>query len=44
MVLGQVRVPVGTMETTQVRTLLDGLDLTNTVVTADALSRGLIWG
>ena len=36
MVLGQVRVPVGTTETTQVRTLLDGLDLTGRVITADA--------
>lgn len=35
-VLGQVRVPVGTTETTQVRALLDGLDLDGRVVTADA--------
>jgi predicted transposase YbfD/YdcC len=35
-VLGQVRVPATTTETTQVRALLDGLDLAGWVVTADA--------
>ena len=35
-VLGQVRVPAATTETTQVRALLDGVDLAGWVVTADA--------
>jgi predicted transposase YbfD/YdcC len=35
-VVGQVRVPAGTTEITQVRALLDGLDLDGRVVTADA--------
>jgi predicted transposase YbfD/YdcC len=35
-VVGQVRVPAGTTEVTQVRALLDGLDLDRRVVTADA--------
>src|SRR5205814_10416907 len=35
-VVGQVRVPAGTTEVTQVRALLDGLDLDGRVVTADA--------
>jgi predicted transposase YbfD/YdcC len=35
-VVGQVRVPAGTTEVTQVRALLDGLDLDGWVVTADA--------
>jgi hypothetical protein len=35
-VLGQVRVPVATTETTQVRALLDGVDLAGWVVSADA--------
>lgn len=35
-VVGQVRVPAGTTEVTQVRALLDGLDLDARVVTADA--------
>ncbi len=35
-VVGQVRVPAGTTEITQVRALLDGVDLDGRVVTADA--------
>ena len=35
-VVGQVRVPAGTTEVTQVRALLDGLELDGRVVTADA--------
>lgn len=35
-VVGQVRVPAGTTEVTQVRALLDGVDLDGRVVTADA--------
>jgi Transposase DDE domain len=35
-VLGQVAVPEGTTETTQVRTLLDLIDITGALVTADA--------
>jgi len=35
-VLGQIAVPEGTIETTQVRTLLDAIDITGALVTADA--------
>jgi hypothetical protein len=35
-VLGQVRVPEGTTETTQVRTLLETMDIAGALVTADA--------
>ncbi len=35
-VIGQVRVPDGTTETTQVKALLDAMDLRDAVVTADA--------
>lgn len=35
-VLGQIAVPVGTIETTQVRTLLGEMDSTEALVTADA--------
>jgi hypothetical protein len=35
-VLGQIRVPEGTTETTQVRTLLDPMHITGALITADA--------
>src|SRR5690606_9743969 len=35
-VLGQIRVPEGTTETTQVRALLEPIDITGALVTADA--------
>ena len=34
--LGQIRVPEGTTETTQVRTLLDPMDIAGALITADA--------
>ena len=39
-VIGQVRVPDDTTETTQVKALLDAVDLRNAVVTADAAHSG----
>ena len=35
-VLGQIRVPEGTTETTQVRALLEDIDISGALVTADA--------